>query len=176
MIACACLCGAWLHAQPRELSEYQAKALFIFNFVQFVEWPESAFTGPGSPLYIGVLGDDPFNGALVAATEGEKVKGRSLVVVSGRAVEDVKHCHVVFVCRSERLRVESILGALERQPTLTIGDTAGFGQLGGVVNFYRDGEKIRFEINREAAQIAGLRLSAQLLRLAKHVGPLAEAR
>ncbi|MES2695266.1 MAG: YfiR family protein [Verrucomicrobiota bacterium] len=169
-LAVALICATWARAQERTLSEYQVKALFIFNLVQFVEWPASAFPAPDTPFYIGVLGDNPFGDDLLTAIKGEKVGGRPLVLVQGRSLEAVKHCQLLFVSRSERARVDTILAEYARKPVLTLGDVPNFAARGGVLNFYLDGAKVRFELNRAAAQQAGLKLSAQLIRLAKPVG------
>lgn len=174
LVALVILCGASLHAQPRALGEYDVKALFIFNLVQFVEWPASAFPQPDSPLYIGVLGTDPFGDALVTATKGEKVGGRPLVVINGRTLEELRQCQLVFVSRSESARIDAILAAYAGRPVLTVGDMPNFASRGGVLNFYRDGGKVRFDLNRAAAKAADLKVSAQLVRLAKLVGPQGE--
>ena len=173
VLGVAVLVGAALagRAQERTLGEYQIKALFLFNLVQFVEWPPSAFPAADTPIRIGVLGDSPFDGALDAAIKGEKVGGRSLIVVQAREATNLEGCHVVFVSRSERGRLSPILAAFGGKPVLTVGDFPDFAERGGVLNFYRDGEKVRFELNRAAARAANLKLAAQLARLARLVGP-----
>lgn len=169
LVASALGCGA--HAAERRLNEPQIKALFLFNFAQFVEWPREAFAGPDAPLCLGVLGDNAVAEALIAATSGEKVAQHPLQVVQGRSVDAVQHCHVVFVGRAESGRLDDILAALKGKPVLTVGDTADSAQRGCILNFYRDGEKVRFELNRQAAKAAELKPAAQLVRLAKLVGP-----
>ena len=59
-----------LHAQPAS-SEYRIKAVFLFNFVQFVEWPPDAFASSTAPIVICVVGADPFGEALDQTVEGE---------------------------------------------------------------------------------------------------------
>ena len=160
-----------LNAQGSNPKEYQVKALFIFNFIQFVEWPAAAFPDAASPIRIGVLGDDPFAGGLEAAVRGETVRQRPLVIARAARVEELQNCHVLFVSRSERPRIPGILSALEGKPILTVGDQPDFARRGGMINFYLEGHKVRFEINRAAAQRGGLKLSSQLLGLARLVGP-----
>lgn len=166
----ACICAATpARAQERTLDEYQIKALFIFNLVQFVEWPVESHPTQDSPIRIGILGDNPFSGTLVAATKNEKVNGRAISIERADEASALAHCHVVFVSRSERGRLQAVFDTFAGRPVLTVGDTPGFAERGGIINFYRDGEKVRFELNRAAAQAANLKLSSQLIRLGKPV-------
>ena len=160
-----------LKAQEANPKEYQIKALFVFNFVQFVEWPATAFAGPEAPVRIAVLGDDPFAGALEAAVQGEKVRQRPLMIYRAQRVQDVGQCHLLFVSPSERAQLSAIISIFKGKPVLTVGDMPDFARRGGIINFYLEGQKVRFEINRAAAQQSGLKLSSQLLGLARLVGP-----
>src|SRR5688572_24503994 len=136
-----------LRAQEFNPKEYQVKAVFLFNFVQFVEWPATAFPSANAPIRIGVLGDNPFNGALEAAVQGEKVRNRSIVIERSSRLETLRDCHVVFVSRSERAEIGTILTVLGSRPVLTVGDVPDFARRGGIINFYLEGQKVRFEIN-----------------------------
>ena len=162
-----------LRAAPASpvVQEYQVKALFLFNFLQFVEWPEGAFPSPDAPVTIGILGDDPFGPVLDETLRAETVRNRPLVIVRSSRLEDLKNCHLLFIGKSERNRLAAHFSQLEGAPALTVGDTEGFASRGGIINFYLDGKKLRFEINPDAAQRAGLKLSSQLLSLGKIVGP-----
>jgi hypothetical protein len=158
-------------AQDVSAKEYQIKAVFLFNFVQFAQWPESAFASPTDPIRIGVLGESPFANSLADAVAGETVRQRPIVIHRATRLEEIMNCHVVFVCRSERAQVAPILAALGNRPVLTVGDMPDFARRGGIINFYLEGQKVRFEINRAAALQSGLKLSSQLLSLARLVGP-----
>ena len=165
-------------AQPAAESvtarEYQIKAVFLFNFAQFVEWPAEAFASKEAPLCFGVLGDDPFGVALESVVRGESVRGRELIVRRARRAEELKGCQLLFISRSERARLDEILAELEGAPVLTVSEVEGFGRRGGVINFYLEENRVRFEINPEAAEEDGLRISSELLNLGKIV--LAEQR
>lgn len=151
--------------------EYQIKAVFLFNFTQFVDWPTNAFAGATAPLVIGVLGTDPFGKDLDEVVHGEKIKGHSLVVQRYDRVEDIKDCHVLFISHSEKSRLEQILAALKGRSTLTVADAEGFARRGVMVRFVTQKRKIRLRINLEAAKAAGLTLSSKLLRSAEIVAP-----
>jgi hypothetical protein len=156
-------------AQALPSKEYQIKAVFLFNFAQFVEWPATAFPDADAPIRIGVLGDDPFGTALEETVRGETIRNRKLVVQHSRQVEDLKNCQLLFISKSEKRRIPEILSTLNPGAVLTVGEIESFSRLGGIINFYLDGNKVRFEINPAAAQRQGLKLSSQLLNLGKVV-------
>jgi hypothetical protein len=157
-------------AQGAATREYQIKAVFLFNFLQFVEWPPEAFSAADTPLRIGVLGDDPFGSALEEAVRDEKVQDRRLEVRRSRRLEDLTDCQLLFICRSEQRRVDEILSALAGRPVLTVSEVDGFARRGGVIAFYPDGKKVRFEINPASARQRGLKMSSELLGLGRLVG------
>lgn len=151
--------------------EYEVKAACLFNFGQFVEWPAAAFAATNSPLGIGVLGADPFGEYLNQIVQNETIKGRKVTIQSSRRVEDLLSCHVLFISKSEKGRLPQILAALGNTSVLTVGEVEGFAERGVMINFYLQGNKVRFEINPTAAQRQGLKISSQLLKLGKIVGP-----
>lgn len=146
--------------------EYDVKAAFLFNFVKFVEWPANAFAEERAPVTICVYGEDPFGPALDAVVQGEKVGERSLLVQRPDSLDSLGGCHVLFVSRSEAERTGEVLARVAGKPVLTVADTEGFLQDGGVINFVLEGSKVRFLINQKAAERNGLRISSRLLRLA----------
>ena len=152
-------------------TEYQVKAVFIYNFAQFVQWPDSAFSSPDAPFTIGILGQDPFGGALEEAVRGESVQSHKLVIKRASQPEDLRSCQIVFVSASEKGQYVHVMEVLGPRPILTISDAGGFTQAGGVIDFFRDGARVRFEISPSAAQSNHLKISSQLLKLAKLVGP-----
>ena len=160
-----------LQAQTQISREYQVKAVFLFNFAQFVEWPTNALSDTQTPLTIGVLGDDPFDGFLDDTVRGEKVDGHPLVVQRYHNIEDVENCQVLFISRSENKRMEQILADLKGRNILTVGDADGFVKNGGVIRFVTEENKIHFRISLEAAKNAKLTISSKMLRLAEIVAP-----
>ncbi|MEO7424819.1 MAG: YfiR family protein [Fibrobacteria bacterium] len=151
--------------------EHRVKAVFLFNFAQFVQWPDSAFAQPDSPLVVGILGDDPFDAYVDEVVRGEKVNQRPIVVKRFKRVEDAKVCHVLFVSDSEMPRVESVLSSLKSRPVLTVGESDALYRNGGMVCFVTEAGRIRLKINLEAVQNASLAISSKLLRLADVANP-----
>ncbi len=161
--------GTAARAESGVSKEGQVKAAFLFNFVQFVDWPAAAFPGPATPISIGILGDDPFGSYLEEIVRGETVKNRALVIRRSRELDELKTCHVLFIGKSESARVAAALAALGEASVLTVGDADGFCAAGGVISFFLQGNNVRFEVNMAAAQRKGLKMSAQLLRVSKIV-------
>jgi hypothetical protein len=174
-LAVLMFCGAPdLSAQAGPDREHRIKAVFLFNFAQFVQWPEKDLGGPEEPMVVGVLGEDPFDAYLDEVVKGEKVNNRPIVVKRFKRIEDVHACHVLFVSVSESSRFESIIAGLKSRGILTVGESQDFCKRGGMVCFATENGKIRLKINLEAVQEAHLTVSSKLLRLADVSGPKKE--
>jgi hypothetical protein len=152
-------------------TEYQVKAVFLFNFSQFVDWPATAFADGRAPLVIGVLSSDPFGAMLDEIVRGETVKGRPLTVRRYQSLDQVDNCHILFVDRSQDAQFDTIVAALKDRSVLTVGDFEGFARRGGVIRFVTVGNRIRLRVNLAAAQAANLTISSKLLRPATIVEP-----
>lgn len=156
-------------AQANASGEYQVKAAFLFHFAQFVEWPEAAFKGAGTPLTYCTIGEDPFRGSLDAALNGKSFGARSFRVLHLKQVQEIEGCQVLFIASEEKKLLPAILAGVRESSVLTVGESEHFVQNGGTIGFCPEGNKIRFEINLEAAEKAKLRISSKLLVLAKTV-------
>jgi len=157
-------------AQAGAPRENELKAVFLFNFAQFVEWPAGAFATPDAPLVIGVLGDDPFDGVLDSTIQGERINNHPLVVERYRRVEDVGTCHILFISRPDAEHLDQVLPRLRDRSILTVGDAGNFSRAGGMIAFVTEHNRIRLRINLTAATAANLVLSSKLLRPAEIVG------
>jgi hypothetical protein len=147
--------------------EYQLKAIFLFNFTQFIEWPANAFADANTPLVIGVLGENPFGTYLEETVSGEKINGHRLVVHHYKNVQEIKNCHILFVNLRSGDRPEQALSSLRNRNILTVSDAANFIRQGGMIRFFNENNRIRIQINQEAAKDADLTISSKLLRLAE---------
>ncbi len=147
-------------------TEYQVKAVFLYNFAQFVEWPAAAFADERAPLVIGVLGADPFGPDLDAAVRGETVNHRPLLVRRYRDISQVEACHILYISGSEVSHLEKILGALRGRTILTVSDSENFARRGGMVGFVTEHNRIRLRISLNAVTAGDLAISSKLLRLA----------
>jgi hypothetical protein len=163
------LSGFDASAQTGPSREYQVKAVFLFNFAQFVEWPPAVFGGATSPLVIGILGEDPFGAYLDETVRDETVNNRPLEIQRYHRVDEIKTCHVLFISRSEANRLEQILGSLKGRRILIVGDGDDFVQRGGMIRLGTAQNKVRLIINIDAAKTANLTISSKLLRAAEIV-------
>ncbi|MHB8880495.1 MAG: YfiR family protein [Thermodesulfovibrionales bacterium] len=158
----------------QQVREYELKAVYLYNFLQFVQWPETkrAVT-KDSVMVIGVVGESPFGEALTALQADLHRGGMKPVriIQYGPYQEhmDFRECHLLFVGLSEKGNVRRIIARLKDAPVLTVADTDNFIAAGGMINLVQHGGKIRWMINRSAADKAGLRFSAQLLTIALKV-------
>lgn len=156
-------------AEPRKPTEYEVKAAYIYNFAKFVEWPSGKSQVAGAPLNVCVVGRDPFGSAL-DAIEGKVVGGRKIQLRRNPPQQVPGGCAILFISGSESEQVGRVVANLDNSNVLTIGDTEGFAEKGVMINFFMEEKRVRFEINPRAAGRAGLRISSNLLKLARIVG------
>ncbi|MCD4688925.1 MAG: YfiR family protein [Desulfuromonadaceae bacterium] len=152
-------------AQPEE---QQVKTAILYNFAKFVTWPEEAFTDDSSPLIIAILGDDPLH-KRIDSLEDKKIGNRS-IAIHHWSRHDLKRrkkvCQILYVAASERKRLTEILTTIAAKPILTVSDLPGFAEKGGTLNFEKKHKNIRFAINLDACNQAGLNISSKLFPLA----------
>lgn len=165
-ILLAMFCASVQAASPG--IEYEVKAAFVHNIAKFVEWHASISTKGN--LRLCVLGQGPFGEAAVGL-RGKPVGSMVWEVVPVTTRANLRECQVLFIEASEAGDLPRLLGTLKGSPVLTVGDTDGYGEQGVMVNFYLEQDKVRFEINLAATSRAGLKISSQLLKLARIIQP-----
>lgn len=163
------LCFLAVVAQAQSASEYQVKAAFLFNFARFVEWPADAFPSADSPLQICILGQDPFGRDFEQMIEDKAVSGHRIEIAHPEGVPQARACQILFIALPDKQQVLQTMQGLKGASVLTVGDAPGFARMGGIINFVLDDNRVRFEINQKAAELAHLKLSARLLTVAKLV-------
>lgn len=151
-------------------TEYQVKAVFVYNFSRFVEWPPQVFSAPDEPFVIGILGGDPFGPRLDEAVRGERIDQHPLLVRRFRNLGEIGDCRILYIDRSESAQLQQILAALDHRSILTVSDLDGSSQRGVMIQFTTDNNRIRLRINVESARASGLTISSKLLRSADIVG------
>jgi len=148
--------------------EYEIKAAYLYNFLNYIEWPNDSLPPVGGTITIGVVGENPFGPAL-DPLKGKQVKGRTLAVKEVSSAADLKGCQIVFISASEKDRYPQLLDSLKDARTVTVSEIDGFAQRGGMINFIYERNRVRFEINQDAARSKGLTISSELLKLARLV-------
>jgi hypothetical protein len=166
----ALLRGAYGAEAP---TEYQVKAVFLYNFSHFVEWPAQVFTAANGPFVIGILGNDPFGVRLDEAVRGEQIDQHPLVVRRFHNIGEIGDCQILYIDRSESGQLRQILAALDHRGTLTVSDLDGSSERGVMIQFTTENNRIRLRINVDSARAAGLTVSSKLLRPAEIVGTTA---
>jgi hypothetical protein len=134
-----------------------------------VEWPASAFSGAGAPLVIGILGEDPFGPVLDELVAGRSVQGRPLRLRRLRRVSEATDVHVLYLGFSDPLDIRFAAAELRDHPVLTVADGDRLAEHGAMINLRLRDRRVGFDINLAAAEAAGLKLSSQLLKLARIV-------
>jgi hypothetical protein len=175
--ACFVTVVCWLFASgsPKALSltgesvEYPIKLAFLFNFAKFVEWPTDSYRNPGAPLEICIVGHDPFSPDSERELQTRTVAGHPVEVLTVKPTDTLRMCHMVFIPITENDQADKIVRGLNGSSTLTVGEAEGFAVLGGIINLTVEGNKVHFEVNRLAADRAGLKISSRLLSLARIV-------
>jgi hypothetical protein len=150
-----------------ESRAYALKAVFLFHCAHFTEWPSSSFANSNDPIVIGILGEDPFRRALDEAVENEVVNGRSIIVRRFSSLDEVRKCHILFICNSEAAHMDQIIESLKNKKILTVADSDQFASRGGMIQFGIENNKLQVKINLRASKAEGLTISSKLLRLSK---------
>ena len=163
------LCMLFIASAQPSATEYQVKAAYLLDFGKFVTWPAAAAPKNSEAFSICVLGDDPFGPILDNTVRGEKINGKPVTARRVRTIQQATGCHVLFVSDSGERLSRKTISALNKSGMLTVSDAHGFWENGGIIQFVYSGNRIRFEVNLDAAREAGITLSSELLKVARAV-------
>jgi hypothetical protein len=154
--------------RAQEVSEFELKAVFLYRFAGFVDWPVQDEAGRDRPFTVGVVGTDPFGTALDAIA-ARSVAGRPIEVLRFAGLDEIVPTDILYVSASEDRRLGQVISSVEGRPTLTVGDAPGFLDAGGMIRFVTRDRRIHLEINRCATDVEGFRINARLLQVADRV-------
>jgi hypothetical protein len=163
LLALCCL----LPAGPAlaQADERAVKAAFLYNFIQFAQWP----VPPDEPFLLCVLGRTNLDEHL-ARLEGKNVQNGVHVKVKHVALRDsLQGCHALYVDDSQRQLAEELLPKLAGVPILTVTDSDGLAERGVIIEIQKRDLKLGFEVNLVAARKANIALSSRLLKMANYV-------
>jgi hypothetical protein len=167
LLALAGATPTWAQASPSV--EYQVKAAFLLNFAKFIEWPANVFQGGKTPIAVCIFRYDPFGSALDDIIRGKNINNRELLARRINELPDLKACQLVFVSKTEDKHLSEVLNSLSGASALVVGESEGFAERGGGVQFFLENKKLRFAVNVDALQRAHLTVSSKLLALARIV-------
>lgn len=168
-MAVVCLTTMPGPARGQGASADDLEAAFLFSFIKFVEWPPDAFQTVNAPLTFGVLGDDFVGYSLNGLVRGKAINGRPLQVYHLRNGDDLTRVHMLFVRESDGSRAADVMKRLNGSTVLTVSNLKGFCELGGMIRLFVEDNRVRFEVNLDAAEQARLKVSSRVLALAKTV-------
>jgi hypothetical protein len=171
-LALAALCRLSATAGATETAlalEYKVKAGFLFNFAKFTEWPPACFPAADGPLVIGVFSTDPAVAILEPVLRTAAINGHPVLLKRLAPEDDLRACHLIFLSRAERHRSAAVIAAVQGAAVVTVSEIPGFAHDGGIINFVRQGESVRLEINLEAAERVGLKISSKLAGMGRLV-------
>jgi hypothetical protein len=148
-----------------QASEYMLKGIFLEKFTRFIEWPKSSGVEDSTkPFIISVIGKDPFKSLLDQLYSSQKIRNKKVELRYVSDISDIDDCNILFIARSEKYRIAEIIGQTRQKPILTVGDSESLTGSGVIINLRLTGNKIRFEINEDAAREANLYMSHLLLK------------
>lgn len=149
-------------------SEAELRAAFVYNFTKFIEWPGGSFASPEAPLRVCVAGEDAAMAESVRLLDGRATQGRSIQTVALGSVAGAG-CHVIYLASRRSSDAERLIGQTQGQAVLTVGDGGEFVNRGGMISLINVNGRLQFEVNLQAVNQSRLKLSSQLLRLARNV-------
>jgi hypothetical protein len=173
---CTVLAGGLAAAAENEPLEFAVKAAYLSKFGVYVEWPNSAFSSASSAFNLCVIGEDPFGAELDKATANQRIGSRAIVVRRLKTVERDSGCHILYISSADRRSIRQVIEAVHGGNVLVVSDAASQAAVGSIINFVIKDNRVRFDIDEEAAAKNGLTISSKLLGLALNVKRKQEAR
>ncbi|HCL00743.1 MAG TPA: DUF4154 domain-containing protein [Candidatus Marinimicrobia bacterium] len=156
-----------------QLEEYVIKAVFLERFTRFIEWPDSiAMPDTSKPFVIGIVGKNPFGATLNDLYSTQKIKNKPVQIRRIDNLNQINNCHLLFISKISKNKLNQILSITRYSPILTIGDSENYAKYGVLINFYVVDDKVRFEINETAVRSSGLKFSYLLFKAAVIINPI----
>jgi hypothetical protein len=146
-----------------EAEESSLKAAFIYNFTHFIEWDDDVFT---DNFIIGVVGNSLIDEPLEEIARTRKVGNKNITIRYYKSPEDIEKCNILFISKNNKAPLSEFLTKPELKKTLIIGEKEDYALKGAGINFVILDKKLKFEVNKRSLDDAGLKVSAQLLKLA----------
>jgi hypothetical protein len=156
-------------ADVRSDRALEIQAAFLVKFTSYVKWPPGTFSRPDAPVVIGIFGRDPFGSVIDTIARSYTTSGRYVEIRRCTDLVLLCTCNIIFVAPSAMVRLEEVVATVSGQPVLLVGDSPGFLDHSGIINFIMVGDRIRFDISRANCLKAGLEISSKLLKVANAV-------
>ena len=154
-------------AQNATPAEYQVKAVFLYNFTKFIDWPSTVFRTPSDPFIIGIIGNDPFGSYLDETVAGEKFGTHPIQVKRFSDAHSASDCQILYIGSHDQEFTKRVLSEVASKSVLTVSDIPSYYRWEGIVRFVTENNKIRLHINLEQSRASDLVISSKLLSVAK---------
>ncbi len=168
LLIAACAVAIAYAQTPAELSEYDLKTAFLYQFTLYVEWPAERLGATNEPLVFGVVGADEMANNLQQLT-ASNVQGHPIEVRELAPGADVSDLHVLFVTKEQEANSAGMLRAAVANSVLAVTENASGLPQNSVINFALVDGKVRFDVSLTNAQTADLEISSRLLQIARSV-------
>lgn len=140
--------------------ENAVKAAFIYNFINFVEWPKKIHSKNSSTILC-VVGDD----APVVGYLAELSKKAKVTLTSKGRDASLTNCHMVYIGKMGKADIDYMIGKTKNMPILTVSAVKDFAKKGGHIGFVIEEGQVKLESNLKSLEGAGLRVDSELLEL-----------
>ncbi len=169
LAACTLLAVFVQPASAQKARIDELKAAFVFQFANYVQWPDESFKDKSAPIIIGIVKNEAMTKTLSAAVRGKIVGDRGIQVVDIADEKAAETCHILYIDSADDEKVDNFLALVRSKPILTVSDDDNFTSEGGVIRLFELDSKLRIEINVDEAERSGLTISSKLLSLAQVV-------
>ena len=146
--------------------EFDLKAVYLYNFLRFTNWPEQPDNSDNDTLSIGVVGNSPILAPLQVIAKKSKGKIRVGTVSSTSSKSDFKPYNLLFISQNEKKHLGKLLTILSPLQILTVSDIDTFCEAGGMIRLVNVDNRIRWEINLSQLKRSGISVKAQILKSA----------
>jgi len=162
MLVSFSLCGS---VQADVSREYKLKAAYLLNFAKFIYWPESV-EDTSESFNICIIGNSPF-GEILDSLSSKKIKNKRIKIAYSENHNKDNQCKIVYISQDKADSYNEILESINNEVVLTVSDIEGFCQFGGMIEFKRVKNKIKFEINVGQSLKSNIKYRSQLLEVAE---------
>jgi YfiR/HmsC-like len=168
IVICLVLFPRFLVSQEEQMIRYRTEANYLAHFAYFVEWPSNAFPDDLAPVVLCLVGNEAFGSSVQALTKDSVVQKRKIEVRTLKSIALARSCHILFIGQEESERYGKIFEAVQDLPILTVGESSGFLDSGGAINFVFL-KTVEIDVNLKSTNRAQLKMSAKLLSMARRV-------
>jgi hypothetical protein len=138
------------------------KALFMYNFTKYIEWPSAVRQGD---FIIAILGTSPMAKELEIIAGKQKVGSQNIQVKTFNSVEEIDNCQILYIPNSRSASLAQILEKLSGKSVLLVTDKEGLASQGACINYIKDGDRIKYELNRKNIEKRGMVVNSALVTL-----------